>query len=40
MHGFLLLDRAIAKAGALIDRLADALASQDSAGSASTMHIV
>jgi acetyl esterase len=26
MHGFLLLDRAIAKAGALIDRLADALA--------------
>jgi acetyl esterase len=26
MHGFLLLDRAIAKAGSLIDRLADALA--------------
>jgi acetyl esterase len=26
MHGFLLLDRAVAKAGALIDRLADALA--------------
>jgi acetyl esterase len=27
MHGFLLLDRAVAKAGALIDRLADALSS-------------
>jgi acetyl esterase len=31
MHGFLLLDRAVAKAGALIDRLADALAAQISA---------
>ncbi len=28
MHSFLLLDRAVAKAGALIDRLADALSSQ------------
>ena len=28
MHGFLLLDRAIAKAGTLIDRLADALSAQ------------
>jgi acetyl esterase len=28
MHGFLLLDRVVAKAGALIDRLADALAAQ------------
>ena len=32
MHGFLLLDRAVEKAGALIDRLADALAGQTSAG--------
>lgn len=32
MHGFLLLDRAVAKAGALIDRLADALAAQVSPG--------
>jgi acetyl esterase len=32
MHGFLLLDRAIVKAGALIDRLADALAARVSAG--------
>jgi acetyl esterase len=31
MHGFLLLDRAVAKAGALIDRLADALVAQASA---------
>jgi acetyl esterase len=31
MHGFLLLDRAIERAGALIDRLADALAAQASA---------
>lgn len=30
MHGFLLLDRAVAKAGVLIDRLADALASRSS----------
>jgi acetyl esterase len=30
MHGFLLLDRAVAKAGALIDRLADALAARGS----------
>jgi acetyl esterase len=28
MHGFLLLDRAVAKAGVLIDRLADALSAQ------------
>ncbi len=28
MHGFLLVDRAVAKAGALIDRLADALSSR------------
>jgi acetyl esterase len=28
MHGFLLLDRAVARAGALVDRLADALATQ------------
>lgn len=34
MHGFLLLDRAVAKAGILIDRLADALAARASAGSA------
>jgi acetyl esterase len=34
MHGFLLLDRAVAKAGALIDRLADALAAQASAEAA------
>lgn len=34
MHGFLLLDRAIAKAGALIDRLADALAAHVSRPSA------
>jgi acetyl esterase len=34
MHGFLLLDRAVAKAGALIDRLADALAAQISPGTA------
>jgi acetyl esterase len=32
MHGFLLHDRAVAKAGALIDRLADALATHASAG--------
>lgn len=31
MHGFLLLDRAVAKAGALIDRLADSLATQGNA---------
>lgn len=30
MHGFLLLDRVVVKAGALIDRLADALAAQAS----------
>jgi acetyl esterase len=35
MHGFLLLDRAIAKAGALIDRLADALAARSSSPSPS-----
>lgn len=34
MHGFLLLDRAVAKAAALIDRLADALAAQVSAATA------
>lgn len=34
MHGFLLLDRAVARAGTLIDRLADALAAQASAASA------
>jgi acetyl esterase len=34
MHGFLLHDRAVAKAGALIDRLADALATQASAEAA------
>jgi acetyl esterase len=34
MHGFLLLDRAIAKAGDLIDRLADVLAARGSAQSA------
>jgi acetyl esterase len=34
MHGFLLLDRAVAKAGALIDLLADALATQASAEAA------
>ena len=34
MHGFLLLDRAVARAGALIDRLADALAAQASAATA------
>jgi acetyl esterase len=33
MHGFLLLDRAVAKAGTLIDRLADALADQAQATS-------
>jgi acetyl esterase len=32
MHGFLLLDRAVAKAGALIDRLADELVAQASTG--------
>jgi acetyl esterase len=32
-HGFLLLDRAVARAGALIDRLADALADRASSGS-------
>ncbi|HEY3866076.1 MAG TPA: alpha/beta hydrolase [Solirubrobacteraceae bacterium] len=32
MHGFLLVDRAIARAGALIDRLADALAAQGLGG--------
>jgi acetyl esterase len=40
MHGFLLLDRAVEKAGALIDRLADALSCQASApttGTASRM---
>ncbi|MFZ1153775.1 MAG: alpha/beta hydrolase [Solirubrobacteraceae bacterium] len=40
MHGFLLLDRAVEKAGALIDRLADALSGQASApttGTASRM---
>jgi acetyl esterase len=31
MHGFLLLDRAVAKAAALIDKLADALAAHASA---------
>jgi acetyl esterase len=35
MHGFLLLDRAVARAGDLIDRLADALAAQASAAAAS-----
>jgi acetyl esterase len=35
MHGFLLLDRAVAKAGALIDRLADALAAHAPAREAS-----
>ncbi|MGA9314623.1 MAG: alpha/beta hydrolase [Solirubrobacteraceae bacterium] len=40
MHGFLLLDRAIAKAGVLIDRLADALADQASVGSAGATRIV
>ncbi len=34
MHGFLLLDRAVARAGILIDRLADALSAQASAASA------
>jgi acetyl esterase len=34
MHGFLLLDRAVARAGVLIDRLADALSAQASAASA------
>jgi acetyl esterase len=34
MHGFLLLDRAVARAAALIDRLADALAAQASAATA------
>ena len=34
MHGFLLLDRVVAKAGALIDRLADVLANQASAEAA------
>jgi acetyl esterase len=34
MHSFLLLDRAVAKAGVLIDRLADALADRASAGAA------
>jgi acetyl esterase len=41
MHGFLLLDRAVAKAGALIDELADALAAQVSthaARGASAVH--
>jgi acetyl esterase len=33
MHGFLLVDRAVARAGALIDRLADALAAHASAAS-------
>ncbi len=32
MHGFLMLDRAIARAGELIDRLADALAARGRAG--------
>jgi acetyl esterase len=36
MHGFLLLDRAVAKAGALIDRLADALSAQALAAVAPT----
>jgi acetyl esterase len=34
MHGFLLLDRAVSRAGALIDRLADALAAHASAATA------
>jgi hypothetical protein len=34
MHSFLLLDRAVAKAGVLIARLADALADQASTGAA------
>lgn len=40
MHSFLLLDRAVAKAGVLIERLADALAAQvstETAGEASTV---
>ncbi len=37
MHGFLLLDRAIVKAGALIDRLADVLAAHYSSTSAGTI---
>jgi acetyl esterase len=36
MHGFLLLDRAVPRAGELIDRLADALAARASLGGAST----
>jgi acetyl esterase len=36
MHGFLLLDRAVVKAGVLIDRLADAIAGHLSAASAGT----
>ncbi len=36
MHGFLLLDRAVAKAGALIDRLADSL---DASGSATVADV-
>lgn len=35
MHGFLLVDRAVARAGALIDRLADALSSHRLSSSAS-----
>lgn len=34
MHGFMLVDRAVAKAGALIDRLADALSDRRSSGAA------
>ncbi|MGC2374534.1 MAG: alpha/beta hydrolase [Solirubrobacteraceae bacterium] len=36
MHGFLLLDRVVAKAGVLIDRLADAMVDHRSAASAGT----
>jgi len=38
MHGFLLLDRAVAKAGALVDRLADALASRSSGRAVGSAH--
>lgn len=40
MHGFLLLDRAVARAGALIDRLADALEDRASPATADTMRAV
>ena len=40
MHGFLLLDRAVARAGALIDRLADALEDRASPAIADTMPAV